>query len=163
MYWVEERLKQEREEKKRTDKINSAIEPLWQSLCQAMKASVNAYNASKQYGRFVPDAKNHHVFWVRYEEDTPNRNTELKKVTAVLDATERSITAKYAGIKHSDRVLAINLKDEDVTILRGEIPMSSGDAAACLLDPFLFPALADKLELPTCRDQEQIQRDRDAR
>ena len=143
MYWVEKRLEQRAELRASREKLNSGTEPIWESLCQAMSDSIKAYEKKEPYGRFEQDGKNHHLYWVRYVEDTPNHNTEIRKVTVVLDGAKGTITATYKGKKHhhEPRLVRLAMHNGDICLKNDGTPLQSAGAAAYLLDPFLFPDL----------------------
>lgn len=143
MEWVTKRLKQREESSAHRQKVASGTEPMWQSLCQAIKDSIAAFSQAEPSGRFVEEPKNHHVYWIRYIEDTPQHGTEKKKVMIVLDAEESSIKASYTGVPFSSRSMKLDVEGGSVCI-RNETGTAtdSAEAAAYILDPFLFPDLA---------------------
>jgi hypothetical protein len=142
MYWVQQRLDIRKEQAAALEKIKSGTEPMWTSLCEAVKDSIAFYYEANKFGRFETDGKNHHVLWVRYLEDTPNHNTEKKKVTITLDSSARTITATYKGIKFEPRELRLDLNG-DAVCLRNEAEdaLRSADAVVYFLEPFLFTDL----------------------
>ena len=149
MTWVKIRLEQQSKARQRRERMVSLTPPLWKGLCEALKDSITEYYDDKKYGRFEPNEKNHHVFCVRYLEDTPNRNTEIKKVTIVLDATKATVTAEYDGQVKPARVLKLDSKNGDVSLVDEKgTEFDSERAAAYFLDPFLFPDL-DGEPIPT--------------
>ena len=56
MDWIKKRLEQRDEIRQRREKITSATEPIWASLCEAVKDSIAAYFEALPYGRFEQDA-----------------------------------------------------------------------------------------------------------
>jgi hypothetical protein len=143
MDWVKKRIKERDAKRQRGEKIESGTEPIWKSLCQALKDSIAVYREATNIGRFEEDGRNHHLYWVRYVEDTPNRNTEKKKVIITLDASESSITATYEGVDYRPRSVTLDVENGDVYLRNEEKGLlQSADVAAYFLDPFLFPDLA---------------------
>jgi hypothetical protein len=143
MYWIKKRLEQRDEIRQRREKIASATEPIWASLCEAVKDSIAAFFKATPYGRFEQDGENHHVYWVRYVEDSPNHNAEKKKVVLTLNAREGTITATYDQVDYESRSLILGLKGDRVCLQNESEILQSSDAAAYFLDPFLFPDLAE--------------------
>ena len=149
MSWVRRRLDQSDKLFERQKKVASGTEPIWLSLREALKDSIATFEEGRRGGRFEQNGKNHHVYWARYLEDTPNHATEKKKVTIALDGGAGKITATYEGVSHAPRVLKLTLCGEEVCLQRepeegSKMPdgLHSAEAAFYFLDPFLFPDLA---------------------
>jgi hypothetical protein len=143
MDWIKKRFEQQDDLRKRREKISSGADPVWGSLGQAIKDALAEYQKEDQYGRFESDGRNHHVYWVRYLVDTPNRNTEKKKTTVTLDMEEATVTAVYVGVPFEPRILKLDLNNAELVCLKSsEKEFDGGSAAQHLLDPFLFPDLA---------------------
>ena len=146
MEWITEAVADREALRRRQEKLSSAVDDLWTSLCLAIKESIAALEkADPIYGSLEQDANNHHLYSVRYVVDTPNRGTETKKVVITLDASRGVFSAKYSGEAKGfgQRSVRIDLDVDGDVCLRGndDIPLRTAGVARLFLRPFLFPEL----------------------
>jgi hypothetical protein len=151
MDWLNKRPNERNAIRRRKKEIANDTPALWESLSRAMKDSVKAYYAAEQYGRFEQDANTGEgVYAAQYLEDTPNRGTRKEENEGRSQHGDGDYHRELSRKPHSAREVKIEANNDGLVYLSvNGTQLQAEDAAAYLLDPFLFPDLADTTPSPS--------------